>query len=271
MAAGGPNWRGASTGSAASAQSIAPTSVVLWARLHYPTAGDSNELCPTRPAARRSVRHTASAHWIVYWPGHCASSWRWRRSSGRVFCLRTWADWVHWLAALLAVAGVVFLIREWFGWWSTEIAVTNLRVIYKTGLIKRTTNEMNMDKVESVKVEQSVLGRILDYGKVSITGTGAGLEALARVANPIELRNSITGVAHNHDGQSPQNRHLGKPSAIPASPARRCSIGAKSARATPITSRASPRPSSRRCARSPASPTSRISSSTMCRANGWSS
>jgi uncharacterized membrane protein YdbT with pleckstrin-like domain len=107
------------------------------------------------------------------------------------------AKWVHWLAALLAAAGIVFLIREWLGWWTTEVAVTNLRVIYKTGLIKRTTNEMNMDKVESVKVDQSILGRILDYGTVTITGTGAGLEALPSVAQPIELRNSITGVSHS--------------------------------------------------------------------------
>jgi uncharacterized membrane protein YdbT with pleckstrin-like domain len=61
---------------------------------------------------------------------------------------------------------------------------------------------MNMDKVEGVKVEQSVLGRLLDYGKVSITGTGAGLEALDGVANPIELRNSITGVSHSQNVQS---------------------------------------------------------------------
>ena len=62
-----------------------------------------------------------------------------------------------------------------------------------------------MDKVESVKVEQSILGRILDYGNVSITGTGAGLEALDGVANPLELRNNITGVSHSHDDQSPQS------------------------------------------------------------------
>jgi uncharacterized membrane protein YdbT with pleckstrin-like domain len=151
------------------------------------------------------VRHTASAHWIIYWPGAlCILA---------AIAAMIWAgylpdrlgNWVHWLAALLALVALVFLIREWFKWWTTEVAVTNLRVIYKTGLVKRTTNEMNMDKVESVKVEQSILGRILDFGTVSITGTGAGLEALPLVANPIELRNSITGVAHDHDVQSPQN------------------------------------------------------------------
>jgi uncharacterized membrane protein YdbT with pleckstrin-like domain len=151
------------------------------------------------------VRHTASAHWIVYWPGALCIVLALAALIWASFLPDNPARWVHWLAALLTAVGILFLIREWFGWWSTEIAVTNLRVIYKTGLVKRTTNEMNMDKVESVKVEQSVFGRILDYGKVSITGTGAGLEALDGVAQPIELRNSITGVSHGHDVQSPQN------------------------------------------------------------------
>ena len=81
-----------------------------------------------------------------------------------------------------------------------QIAVTNRRVIYKKGLIRRQTNEMNMDKVESVKVDQSILGRMLDYGSVTILGTGEGFETLCTIgaiASPIELRNSIiTGTTH---------------------------------------------------------------------------
>ena len=142
------------------------------------------------------VRHTATAHWIVYWPGALCMVAALATVAWAGFLPGDWAKWVGWLAALLSVVGIVLLVREWFGWWTTEVAVTNLRVIYKTGLIKRTTNEMNMDKVESVKVDQSILGRLLDYGTVTITGTGAGLEALPSVAQPIELRNSITGVAH---------------------------------------------------------------------------
>jgi uncharacterized membrane protein YdbT with pleckstrin-like domain len=142
------------------------------------------------------VRHTARAHWIVYWPGALCIAAALAAVAWAGFLPGDWGKWVRWLAALLTVVGMVLLVREWFGWWTTEVAVTNLRVIYKTGLIKRTTNEMNMDKVESVKVDQSILGRILDYGTVTITGTGAGLEALPSVAQPIELRNSITGVAH---------------------------------------------------------------------------
>jgi uncharacterized membrane protein YdbT with pleckstrin-like domain len=52
---------------------------------------------------------------------------------------------------------------------------------------------MNMDKVESVQVGQSILGRMLDYGTVTILGTGEGFETLRTIASPIELRNNITG------------------------------------------------------------------------------
>jgi uncharacterized membrane protein YdbT with pleckstrin-like domain len=99
-------------------------------------------------------------------------------------------------AYALALVAVVLLIQQWLRWWVTEIAVTDRRVIYKKGLIRRQTNEMNMDKVESVQIDQSILGRMLDYGDVTILGTGEGFETLRTIANPIELRNSITGTSH---------------------------------------------------------------------------
>jgi uncharacterized membrane protein YdbT with pleckstrin-like domain len=65
-------------------------------------------------------------------------------------------------------------------------------VISKRGFITRNTAEMNMDKIESVQVDQSVLGRLLDYGTVTVLGTGQGLEPIKRVAAPIAFRNAIT-------------------------------------------------------------------------------
>jgi uncharacterized membrane protein YdbT with pleckstrin-like domain len=56
---------------------------------------------------------------------------------------------------------------------------------------------MNMDKVESVQIDQSILGRMLDFGNVTILGTGEGFETLHTIASPMELRNSITATPHN--------------------------------------------------------------------------
>jgi len=100
------------------------------------------------------------------------------------------------------------LIPEWFTWWTTEIAVTNHRIIYKAGLIRRDTVEILMDKVESVDVDQSILGRLLGYGTVTVRGTGAGFEPLKRIAQPIELRNHIMRVARENPvvSQAPSSR-----------------------------------------------------------------
>ena len=97
--------------------------------------------------------------------------------------------YVGWL--LLALA-LVMLLGAWFTRQMTELSVTDHRVIYKTGFIRRHTVEMNMDKVETVNVDQSILGRILGYGTIHVLGTGQGIEGLSRIAGPINLRNAIT-------------------------------------------------------------------------------
>jgi len=96
-------------------------------------------------------------------------------------------------AAVLGALAVISGFRAWFKRWTTEISVTNKRIIYKRGFIWRHTAEMNMDKVASVEVDQSIPGRILDYGSVHILGTGGahGIERLDRIAAPIALRNAI--------------------------------------------------------------------------------
>ena len=135
------------------------------------------------------IRHISSIHWIVYWPGvvvallAVAAYW-----FGETRLLpRAWL----YTSYALALVAVVLLVKAWYQSWITEIAVTNRRVIYKKGLIRLKTNEMNMDKVESVQVDQSVLGRMFDFGTVKILGTGEGFEALQTIAGPIKLRNCI--------------------------------------------------------------------------------
>jgi uncharacterized membrane protein YdbT with pleckstrin-like domain len=99
---------------------------------------------------------------------------------------------VVWSTVIVFGGGfLISLVHAWFIRWITEFAVTNRRVIYKRGFITRHTAEMNMDKVESVDVDQSMLGRMLGYGTIHVLGTGQGIEHLHRIANPIALRNAI--------------------------------------------------------------------------------
>jgi uncharacterized membrane protein YdbT with pleckstrin-like domain len=69
-----------------------------------------------------------------------------------------------------------------------EFVITNKRVIVKTGLISRKTLEMNLSKIESVNVDQSVFGRIFGYGTIGIIGTGGTREVFSMIANPMEFR-----------------------------------------------------------------------------------
>jgi uncharacterized membrane protein YdbT with pleckstrin-like domain len=96
------------------------------------------------------------------------------------------------VAGLLAVVAFASFIRAWFRRWTTEIAVTDRRIILKRGFIRRHTVEMNMQKVESVDVDQTQLGRIFNYGSVTIRGTGSSFENLRMVDSPLKLRSTIT-------------------------------------------------------------------------------
>jgi uncharacterized membrane protein YdbT with pleckstrin-like domain len=69
--------------------------------------------------------------------------------------------------------------------------LTDKRIIYKRGFISRTTQEMNITKVETVDVVQGIWGRILGYGTVGVIGTGASLERIPYVASPLKMRNAI--------------------------------------------------------------------------------
>ena len=96
------------------------------------------------------------------------------------------------LAAVVALAALYWTFTGWFHRWTTETDVTNLRVVHKTGFIKRRTFEMSLDKVESVDVNQSILGRILNYGNVTVRGVGEGAETITTIASPLDFRNHIT-------------------------------------------------------------------------------
>lgn len=143
-----------------------------------------------------TVRHTAGLHWSMYVPGLLV----WVLAG--IIALVLPDPSIHWFPNRLGViaawlcfaAGLVLIARASFQRWTTEIAVTDRRVIYKTGFIRRNTTEMHMDKVESVEVKQSVLGRILNYGDVEIRGVGTGFEPLRMIDAPLELRNHITAV-----------------------------------------------------------------------------
>ncbi len=74
---------------------------------------------------------------------------------------------------------------------SSELVITDKRVLIKTGIVSRQTLEMFIARIESVAVQQDVLGRMFDYGTVTIRGMGGSEEAFEAIARPIEFRNAV--------------------------------------------------------------------------------
>jgi len=74
---------------------------------------------------------------------------------------------------------------------TTEIAITNSRLIFKRGLVARYVGEMSIDRIEGVNVLQTVWGRIFGYGRIMVRGMGVGEVILPSISNPIAFRRAI--------------------------------------------------------------------------------
>jgi uncharacterized membrane protein YdbT with pleckstrin-like domain len=95
------------------------------------------------------------------------------------------------LAVTIAVAGLVWLAAGLIRRSSTELAVTDRRVIAKFGFIRRSTVELNIAKIESVRVEQTVAGRMFGYGSVFVTGTGSTMDPIPFISDPLRFRQAV--------------------------------------------------------------------------------
>jgi uncharacterized membrane protein YdbT with pleckstrin-like domain len=96
-----------------------------------------------------------------------------------------------WLALGLGVIGLVLLVPPWIRSISSEFAVTNKRVLVKVGLVRRHSLELLLQKVEGIGVDQGILGRILGYGTITVSGTGGTREAFRMIARPLEFRRQV--------------------------------------------------------------------------------
>ena len=147
--------------------------------------------------AGETVQYETRLHWVVM-AGHAliaailalvgtallltpASSAITASSSGGL----RWAG----IASLLVGAiffGIGLVLRN-----ATEMAVTNKRVIVKTGLAERRTIELLLQRIESIAVEEPAMGRVLGYGTVIVRGTGGTPEVFQQIARPLEFREQV--------------------------------------------------------------------------------
>jgi uncharacterized membrane protein YdbT with pleckstrin-like domain len=140
-----------------------------------------------------SIIYETKLSWAMYLPGLLLLL------AGAVFYLVVWsllgtAMWSNSVSLAIATVAVFLLLVEWFQRWITEIAITDRRIILKKGFIRRDTIEMSVEKVESIDVNQSLLGRLLDYGDITVRGTGSGFAPLLKIESPLNFRSHLTGV-----------------------------------------------------------------------------
>jgi uncharacterized membrane protein YdbT with pleckstrin-like domain len=106
-----------------------------------------------------------------------------------------------WSLAPLLLIGFVFMALYGFGilfwiaaaikYFTTELAITNKRVIAKFGLIRRSTIEINLQKIESIQVHQSILGRIFNFGSVVVSGAGNPRAVIPNISKPLQFRRAF--------------------------------------------------------------------------------
>ncbi len=135
------------------------------------------------------VRYRTTLSWTIY------ANALWVTLAAAVAAWLEYKLDVHWLivvaGALAAIALVLFALAALQRSF-TEIAVTDRRIVFKRGFIRRHTVEMNMAKVESVDVDQTLIGRVFDYGDVTVRGVGSTFERLRFVDAPLKLRSTVT-------------------------------------------------------------------------------
>jgi len=125
---------------------------------------------------------------------------------------------LHWTAKGRLILGIVLIplivgiflaIYEWLRLRAIELGVTSHRVVYKTGIVGRETEEVRLSAIETVDLHQTTWGRLLGYGDVRVTGRGESSLVFSRVSDPVSVKRAIEAAyAANveHGGGAGQTR-----------------------------------------------------------------
>ena len=103
----------------------------------------------------------------------------------------------------IALIGLVKFLEALIHQMCTEIAITNKRVMAKTGFIARETLEIPLNRVESVTIDQAVLERLTQCGTVAVRGTGHAMAPIRFIDNPVEFRNQLNEAIASYKPEPP--------------------------------------------------------------------
>lgn len=164
------------------------------------------------------VLYSAQLHWIIYRValsvllfggavGHMGPAFANLLLGGTEWAVNL-QDYVKYFAGAIVGVGGLEAVFSYIRQISTELVITNQRVIAKHGWIATTSYELMMTKVEGATIEQSIPGRLLGYGTLMVKGTGGGISPIDHVADPYKFHSVLMDalrMAHEQDVRMGQN------------------------------------------------------------------
>jgi len=106
------------------------------------------------------------------------------------------------LSGFLFFVGIISLILAGMVAGSSEFAITNRRIILKTGVLKRKFIELQLNKSEGLRIEQGIMGRMFNFGTIKITTAGV-TETYSYLADPFQFKKRINDAVENSFGNNP--------------------------------------------------------------------
>src|SRR5215813_9388179 len=162
-----------------------------------------------------TLRYRAHFHWFYYfiaWGALLISLAATAEAHGRG---------LPWAAGLAPIVGVAAFLSIMIPIWTTEIGVTIQRFIFKRGLLRRSTNELQLRAVEQVNLRQGIPGRLFNFGHLEVHGTGVDDKVFQAIADPVPLQKAIQYSVEMAPPPRPSPQsHLSQPARIslPADP-----------------------------------------------------
>lgn len=160
------------------------------------------------------LEYAGQIHWVIFLPGLASSI------GGAFMCLLTPQllnsllpialmaeiyNYILYTGVALVGSGVLMLGHAYLRLISTELAITNRRVIAKGGFISRSTFEIMLSRVEGANIDQTAWGRLLGFGSIFVHGTGGGVTPVSYVTNPLAFKQVLmTWVERNQRGTGNQ-------------------------------------------------------------------
>ena len=142
-----------------------------------------------------TIKYRARLHWFPFLPAYLLGA-LFAGVAVAGFALNVW-----WLGIAGLVVAIPTFLWIYLAKATSEFCVTDKRVVIKVGFIQRRTVETMLGKVESIGVDQGLVGRLFDYGTILVVGTGGTQDSFRNISNPLEFRRQVQAEASELDSE----------------------------------------------------------------------